>query len=220
MLIFNRPKNMICVGLSGNRYSGKDRVAKLFNQISIPVFDADVVLKFIINYNYELQNDLIQKIGYEYFNSEGRLDERKIKDDFIFDKIIDIVEDDLLKAYKKFSERNKQSIYTIFHSSILFERGWNDIFDYNINVFSPTNDRLERCKRLTNKTVSSIYKLAQNEMKDLDKNKLSHFVIHNYNDVNLTIGDTLTQVNKIDQKIIDEYLKNEVKSTKKTSIIL
>lgn len=211
---------MICVGLSGNRYSGKDRVAKLFNQISIPVFDADVVLKFIINYNYELQNDLIQKIGYEYFNSEGRLDEKRIKDDFIFDKIIDTVEDDLLKAYKKFSERNRQSIYTIFHSSILFERGWNDIFDYNINVFSPTNDRLERCKRLTNKTVSSIYKLAQNEMKDLDKNKLSHFVIHNYNDVNLTIGDTLTQVNKIDQKIIDEYLKNEMKSTKKTSIAL
>lgn len=206
---------MICVGLSGNRYSGKDRVAKLFKQISIPVFDADVVLKFILNYNYELQNDVIQKIGYDYFDNNGKLDPEKVKNDLIFDKVIDSVEDDLLKAYKRFSERNKQSIYTIFHSSILFERGWNEIFDYNINVFSPTNDRLERCKRLTNKTVSSIYKLAQNEMGDLDKNKLSNFVIHNYNDVNLTIGDTLTQVNKIDQNIIDEFLKNEMKFSEK-----
>jgi dephospho-CoA kinase len=201
---------MIKVGLSGNRYSGKTRVSKLFKQISIPVFDADLVLKFILNYNYELQNDIIQLIGYDYFDHLGRLDTNKVKDDGIFDKIIDSVENDLFKAYDTFNKRNKNSIYTIFKSSILFERGWDKKMTYNINVFSTTNDRLERCKSLTNKTISSIYRLAQNEMKDLDKNSLSKFVIHNYNEVNLTIGDTLTQVNRIDQKIIDSYLKREI----------
>jgi hypothetical protein len=52
-------------------------------------------------------------------------------------------------------------------------------------------------------------------MKDLEKNRLSNFVVHNYNKTNLSIGDTLTQVNKIDQEIIDEYLKNETKFSKK-----
>ena len=32
---------MIKVGLSGNRYAGKDAVSKLFEQIRVPVFDAD-----------------------------------------------------------------------------------------------------------------------------------------------------------------------------------
>lgn len=214
MVIFTKTKDMITVGLSGNRYSGKDRVAKLFSQISIPVFHADIVLKFIINYNYELQNDIVQAIGYEYFTIDGKLDMTKVKDEKTFNKIIDLVEGDLFDAYNRFQKKNG-TIYTIFHSSILFERLWYKKFNYNITVFSPTNDRLERCKRLTNKTVSSIYKLAQDEMKDLEKNRLSDFVVHNYNKTNLAIGDTLTQVNKIDQEIIDEYLKNEGKFKKK-----
>jgi dephospho-CoA kinase len=201
---------MIKVGLSGNRYSGKDRVSTLFEQISIPVFQADIVAKFILMYNYELQNDIMNKVGYEYFNQDGLLDYNKVKSSGNFDKIIDIIEPDLFNAYKKFNERNKESIYSIFHSSILFERGWNKKMHYNINIFSSTNDRLERCKYLTKKTVSSIYNLAQGEMKDIDKSKHSDFVVHNYNDVNLTIGDCLTQVNKIDQQIIDEYLKSEM----------
>ena len=201
---------MIKVGLSGNRYSGKDRVYTLFEQISIPVFQADIVAKFILMYNYELQNDIMNKVGYEYFNQDGLLDYNKVKSSGNFDKIIDIIEPDLFKAYKRFNERNKESIYSIFHSSILFERGWNKKMHYNINIFSSTNDRLERCKYLTNKTVSSIYNLAQGEMKDIDKSKYSDFVVHNYNDINLTIGDCLTQVNKIDQQIIDEYLKSEM----------
>lgn len=217
MVIFAKPKDMITVGLSGNRYSGKDRVAKLFSQISIPVFHADVVLKFIINYNYELQNDIVQAIGYEYFTIDGKLDMTKVKDEKTFNKVIDLVEKDLFDAYVRFQKKNG-TVYTIFHSSILFERGWHKNFDYNINVFAPTNDRLERCKMLTNKTISSIYKLAQDEMKDLDKNRLSNFVIHNYNETNLAIGDTLTQVNKIDQEIIDEFLKNEGKSKKKFAL--
>jgi dephospho-CoA kinase len=152
----------------------------------------------------------MNKVGYEYFNQDGLLDYNKVKSSGNFDKIIDIIEPDLFNAYKRFNERNKESIYSIFHSSILFERGWNKKMHYNINIFSSTNDRLERCKYLTKKTVSSIYNLAQGEMKDIDKSKYSDFVVHNYNDVNLTIGDCLAQVNKIDQQIIDEYLKSEM----------
>ena len=37
---------MIKVGLSGNRYSGKDRVSTLFSQISIPVFEADIIMNY------------------------------------------------------------------------------------------------------------------------------------------------------------------------------
>ena len=44
---------MIKVGLSGNRYSGKTAISKMFKQIGIPVFDADIVLKFIIGHCLE-----------------------------------------------------------------------------------------------------------------------------------------------------------------------
>ena len=82
--------------------------------------------------------------------------------------------------------------------------------DLNISVFAPYSDRVERCKFLTKKSVSSIYALTKSEMDELDKNKMSDYVIHNYNTDSPFYGDSLTQVNKIDQQIIDNYLKENM----------
>jgi hypothetical protein len=90
--------------------------------------------------------------------------------------------------------------------------------DLNISVFSPYTDRVDRCKYLTNKSVSSIYSLSKLEMDELDKNKLSEYVIHNYNDDSPFYGDALTQVNKIDNQIIDTYLKGKTTSKKELAL--
>lgn len=200
---------MLKIGLSGNRYSGKNRVAKLFKQIGVPVFDADVILKFILNYNYELQSEVSDKVGRVYFK-DGKLNEEKIKSDGKFAQIIDVVEPELYRAWENFLEKNKKSIYCIFHSSILYEREWNKGMDSSISVFAPYADRVDRCKYLTNKSVSSIYSLSKLEMDELEKNKLANFVIHNYNNDSPFYGDALTQVNNIDKIIIDKFIKDNI----------
>ena len=200
---------MFKVGLTGNRYSGKDTVASLFNKISIPVFDADVIVKFLINHNFEMDYQIKYKIDKSFFKND-QLDLSKLTGP-ILDQIIDIVEYELFDAYKKYQLKNTNSIYTVFHSSILFERDWNKKMDYSISVFSPVSDRVERCQEISDYKLTDIYNLCQREMKDLSKNSLSDFVIHNYNDDINPFGDILTQVNKIDQKIIDKYLSSERK---------
>lgn len=200
---------MLKIGLSGNRYSGKNRVAKLFNQIGVPVFEADVILKFILQHHYELQAEISDKVGHVYFK-DGLLNGDKVKTDGKFQKILDIVKPELILAWTQFLQKNKKAIYCIFHSSILFESGLYKETDQNISVFTPYVDRVERCKFLTKKSVSSIYNLTKTEMDELEKNKLSKYVIHNYNVDNSFYGDALTQVNQIDQLIIDNYLKDNM----------
>lgn len=200
---------MIKVGLTGNRYSGKDTVASLFKKISIPVFDADVIIKFLINHNFEMDYKIKKKIDSSFFKND-RLDLSKLTGP-VLDQIIDIVEYDLFDAYKKYELKNMNSIYTIFHSSILFERDWNKKMDFTISVFSPISDRVERCQKESDLKLANIYNLSQREMKDLSKNSLSDYVIHNYNDEINPFGDILTQVNKIDQRLIDNYLSSERK---------
>jgi dephospho-CoA kinase len=51
----------------GSRYSGKDRTARVFKQIGVPIFEADVILKFILNYNEELIDLIKIKIGSEFY---------------------------------------------------------------------------------------------------------------------------------------------------------
>lgn len=200
---------MLKVGLSGNRYSGKSRVAKLFTQIGVPVFEADIVLKFILAYNYELHSVIADKIGRKYY-TDGKLNMQKVKSEGQFSKLLDVVEPELYRAWEKFIEKNKKSIYCIFHSSILFERDWYKGMDLNISVFAPYADRVERCKYLTKKSVSSIYSLSKIEMDELEKNKLANYVIHNYNNDSPYYGDAITQVNNIDKIIIDKYLKDKM----------
>lgn len=193
---------MIKVGLSGNRYSGKTSVGKLFRQIGIPVFDADVVLKFIISRDLETISQIKSKVG-EHIFKNGELSSKYITDSE-FDKILECASFQIMKAYENFNQKNSFSVYTIFNSSFLFETDWADEMDFNINVFCPKIHRMERCKELTNMKVSDIAFMLRNEMDDLDKNKMSTYIVHNYSNM-----DTPTQVNKIDQKIIDTYLKNE-----------
>jgi dephospho-CoA kinase len=200
---------MLKVGLSGNRYSGKNRIVNLFKQIGVPVFEADVILKFILSHNYELQAEIADRVGRKYFK-DGLLNTEKVKTDGKFSSILDIVEPELYRTWERFLQKNNKAVYCIFHSSILFEKEWNKSMDINVTVFAPYADRIERCKFLTNKSVSSIYSLTKLEMDELDKNNLSDFVIHNYNNDSPFYGDTLTQVNDIDKKIVDKFLKDNM----------
>jgi dephospho-CoA kinase len=200
---------MIKIGLTGNRYSGKDITASLFKGISIPVFNADVILKFLINHNFDMSYKIKRKIDKSFFTND-ELDLTKLTGP-VLDEIIDIVEYELFSSFKKYQLRNANSIYTIFHSSILFERDWNKKMDYSISVFSPISDRVNRSLETNNIGILDAYSLAQREMKDLSKNSISDFIIHNYNDDINPFGSLSTQVNDIDKKIIDKYLSSERK---------
>lgn len=195
---------MLKVGISGSRYSGKDRTVKVFKQIGVPVFEADIILKFILNYNEELIDLIKIKIGGQYFTKD-ELDFRKIKDKDTFDKVLEVVEYDIFKAYKVFIKKHDKALYTIFHSSVLFESDWYKKMDKNVCVFSPKTDRIKRCKYKTNNGLMLINDLAKTEMDSLDKNELSDYVVHNYNDVSV-FGDILKQVDIIDMKIVEGYL--------------
>jgi dephospho-CoA kinase len=121
-----------------------------------------------------------------------------------FDIVVDCAQHELMKAYEVFSEKHKSSIYTIFHSSILFERNWHKLMNHSIAVFCPKITRMERCKELTNMKVSDVAMSMRNEIDDLDKNKMANFVIHNYNG-----RKALDQVHQVDQFVIYSYLRME-----------
>jgi dephospho-CoA kinase len=201
---------MIKIGLTGNRYSGKDTVANLFEQIGIPVFNADVILKFILNFDINVNKDILDNYGeYIFTGADSMIDPKKIRSKKDFDKLVNFAEFELKRAYEKFILENRQSLYTIFHSSIIFERGWQKDMDYTINVFAPKGVRSFRCERITKQSTYNISELIKGEMEDLIKNKLATYTVHNYDGATLSFGDVCDQVNRIDRKIIDKYLIKE-----------
>ena len=169
---------MLQVALTGNLLSGKKSVAKKFRQMGVSVFDADLVLKFILSHKFYFNQNIKRSLGYSPFSKDGYIDPVKVITDSDFDKIIDEVEFDLLCAYEKF-RRSQDSPYVIFMSSLLFERGWDDKLDIVLNVFTKRGDRAMRAKGV-GLSIIDFFSLTKNEMSEFKKNEKADYVIHSY----------------------------------------
>lgn len=195
-------KKLVHVALTGSRKSGKDGVAKLFRQLGVPVFEADAVLKYILNYRDDVVASVRKHFGNEYIIGDY-INPMAFDTDQKFDDLLNLVEFDLFEAYSKFNKNNSDKSYTIFHSSLIFERNWRSKFDYTITVFTPKEDRMYRYRIETGDSVKVVDTLFSKEMPDLSKNTLSDYIIHNYDGC----PDIVKQVTNIDQQLVDNCIK-------------
>jgi len=198
---------MIKVALTGNRYSGKNTAIKHFKSHDVPVFDSDTVLKFIINYN----NQAISKIKEEFGANTiryGMIDSQKFDTDAKLDRLFDIVEFDMIEAYNRWLLRYSMYTYTIFKSSILFERRLEKTFDTTINVFCPLKIRVDRY--LSNSINSSnkwtVMEAMTQEMNEYDKNAKADYIIHNYDDIK-----------PLDNQV--DFIHNDIMKYERTGIV-
>jgi len=194
-------KNLLNIGLTGSRFSGKNSIATLFRQLGVPVFDADAVMKYILNYRKSMPESVSKAFGREYAFGEY-INPIAFDTDEKIEKLIDLIEFELFEAYDRFRNKNSESQYTIFHSSIIFEKNWNKKFDRVITVYSPKNERIERYRNSTGEKLEVIHSLFSKEINELHKNQSSDHIIHNYMDA----PDILKQIENIDTKIVDFYI--------------
>ena len=56
------------IALTGNYYSGQDDVSFLLRDKNVPVFDADVVLKYFLNFSPKHMNKISRVFGEDYYS--------------------------------------------------------------------------------------------------------------------------------------------------------
>ena len=120
-----------------------------------------------------------------------------------FESLIELVEFEIFESYSRFRKKYKDKQYTIFHSSLIFEKNWSKKFDRVITVFTPKQERIERYKALTGDSLQEIHAIFGREANEIQKNQSSDFIIHNYQEA----ADVLKQVQNIDNRIVDYYIE-------------
>ena len=68
---------MIKVAITGGIGSGKTTVCRIFNLLGIPVFNADLEAKIIMESDSELKKSLIDFLGKDIYLENGTLDRKK-----------------------------------------------------------------------------------------------------------------------------------------------
>jgi len=188
---------MLKVGITGNLFSGIDHVCEEFQKRGIKIFDADIALKFILNYREDVTRNIRIQLGESVF-SHGALDPNKFNTTEKFDRLLDLAQYDLMKCYETWRLKNREHSYTLFKSNILFERKFDKSMNFIINVFKPRDIRAHDMMESTGMSLIEIDNLFSTELNELTKNQDSTYIIHNYEDSFLSMED---QVKSTDDRI-------------------
>ncbi|APY00637.1 dephospho-CoA kinase [Lacinutrix venerupis] len=191
---------MITVGLTGGIGSGKTTVAKAFEALDIPIYIADDEAKKLMNNSKVIRRKLIKLFGEEaYLN--GTLNKPYLAKAIFNNKELlktmnAIVHPKVGKHFVKW--KNKQTApYVIKEAAILFENGSYKNYDYIITVTAPEETRIKRVLKRDNSNIKKVKAIIANQWPDIEKIKLSDFVIEN-----IDIKKTKEEVLKTHQQLL------------------
>jgi len=190
---------MIKVGLTGGIGSGKSTVAKIFRTIGIPVIDADIVAKTIMESDEELIRAIKTAFGEQAYI--GKKLNRKYIANIVFndDNQLEILNGLTHPATIKAAEdwmQQQNSHYCIKEAALLFEAGTADTLDFIIGVNAPDAVRIRRIMQRDGVTRQDVLARMDKQIVQETKMWLCDFVINN-DEQQLLIPQVLEVHNKI-----------------------
>lgn len=205
------------LGLTGNFFSGHNEVMEIFKTLKVKVFDADLLLRYFVNYSPTHIKKIKTHLGDNSY-SLGVLNIDRFMDKGQIETILDLCEFDILVSYARFRLMNQSENYTIFKYSYIYEREMETDFDYMINCHRLQYLREKDLKDHTRIPSIAINNLLRGEMSDAEKNIVSNFVIRNNESNFLESGinkwsetyDQVVKIHNILSKKIPQGISGEV----------
>lgn len=147
--------HLYIVGLTGPTGSGKSEVAHVLNEKQLPVIDADVLARRVVEPGSECLQKLAEAFSDDILNEDGTLNRRQLaKRAFAHPndtKLLNsITHPYIIELTKKILMRMEQAheIAAVIDAPLLFESGMDSICDMTVAVAAPFKKRLQRiCQR-------------------------------------------------------------------------
>ncbi len=191
----------VTIGVTGGIGSGKTTVCKVFRLLGIPVFEADVIAKEIINTNENLRGRISQLFGSDVYNSDGFIKRKKLadivfRDERKLNQLNGLVHPAVRDEFLLWSEQKKNYPYVVLEAAILFESGFDSLTDYTILVTAPEDERLKRVVLRDGSSTAEVKERMDRQFPERKKQELADIVLQNDNR-HLIIPDII----KIDKKL-------------------
>ncbi len=186
---------MIKTGLTGNIGSGKTIVAKIFELLGVEIFYADNEAKILLDAPEVIQ-ELKSVFGNKVKDNKDKIDRKKLagiifNDNVALKKVNKIIHPRVRQKYLSWLKHQKDMAYTIHEAAIMFESGFDKMFDQIIFVSAPEELRIKRIMKRDNSDRQSAVNRIRNQASEKEKIKKSDYVIINDDD-NLIIPQILT----------------------------
>lgn len=197
---------MLKVGLTGGIGSGKSTVSNMMKDKNIPVIDADIISREVLDIYPDILKEIEDTFGKEFIDSNGKLKRRQLGN-FIFkdknerEKLENILIPYIKKEiFKRFDEYYKEEYkLCVLDAPTLIENGIHKNMDVNILVWVDRNTQFERVKSRDNLSYDQVENRIKSQMALDDKKAMVDYVIDNSG----TLEETKHQLDKILECIIN-----------------
>ncbi|HGO9420269.1 TPA: dephospho-CoA kinase [Bacillus cereus] len=198
----------VVIGLTGGIASGKSTVSQMFRELSIPVIDADIIAREVVERGKPAYNKIVEVLGTEVLQEDGELDRPKLGSVVFYNeekrlqlnKIVHpAVREEMNRQKEMYIKEGMQAV--VLDIPLLFESKLTSLVDRILVVAVKPHTQLERLMKRNNFSEEEATARIQSQMPLEEKVKNADEVINNDG----TIMGTKTQLQVILKKwnIID-----------------
>lgn len=139
---------MLRIGLTGGIGSGKSTVANLFAARGVPVIDADVIARELVEPGQPALADIVAAFGADMLDAQGRLDRARLRA-LVFDdpsqrKRLEAILHPRIHAAMTARSQAQSAPYVLLVIPLLFEANQLDLVDRVLVVDAPTETQRAR----------------------------------------------------------------------------
>lgn len=170
----------IKIAVTGGIGSGKTTVCNLIKTCGYPVFSCDEVYAELLN-SGKLTERIVEEFGSEVV-TDGQIDRRKLStcvfgDEKKLQKLNEITHPKIFE--EMFLQSEKYCGLTFFEVPLLFEGGYQNLFDEVIVVLREVDERISSVKLRDNLSAEDIEKRIDKQFNYDNGNFTKYYVIHN-----------------------------------------
>lgn len=184
---------MLKIGITGGIGSGKTTVAKLFELLNVPVYNADAASKRLYQTDKDLMASIKKNFGETIYTNDvlnrAQLAAIVFNDAQKLELLNKLVHPPTIKDAVDWMQR-QTAPYVIKEAALLFESGSVRDVDYVIGVQAPLFLRIKRAMDRDSVTRDEVISRMDRQMDETIKMKLCDFIINN-NEQELVIPQVL-----------------------------
>ena len=170
------------IGITGNIGSGKTTICRIFEHLRIAVYYSDAKAKQFYD-DAAVKQEIKNLFGESIFNAET-IDTKKLAaivfhNEDELQKLNNLIHPLVINDFLKWCEERKNQKFILFESAIIYQCGFDKLFDKIIFVDAPVDMIIQRSAQRDSVDTATIKRRLENQQKNDESRSLSDFVICN-----------------------------------------
>lgn len=195
---------MIKIGLTGGIGSGKSTVTKMLLEKKIPVVDADIISREVLELYPETLEKIKHTFGEEFIDEEGKLKRRELGN-YIFNSsklrkkleniLVPYIKKEIFNRIEGYNE--KGASICVVDAPTLIEHSIHKEMDFNILVWIDRELQIKRVMARDKLEKDEILNRINSQMRIEDKKEEVDYIIDNRRDLKYTeeqLDNILTEI--------------------------